>query len=63
MQLELIYARASSTPGPGHYEKEKEWGGIGGKVFMEKTKRNWNLNPKTFSFNKKHSLDSAYMTL
>jgi hypothetical protein len=55
LQLELIYARASSTPGPGHYNNEKDWNGIGGKVFMEKTKRNWNLLPKTFSFNKKQS--------
>jgi hypothetical protein len=22
LQLELVYARAASTPGPGHYEKE-----------------------------------------
>jgi hypothetical protein len=26
---------------------------IGGKIFMEKTKRNWNLQPKPFSFNKR----------
>lgn len=34
--LELIYSRASSSPGPGHYEVEAAGNEIGGKVHQDK---------------------------
>lgn len=30
---------------------------------MEKTKRNWNMQAKTFSFNKRPQINSAYQSL
>jgi hypothetical protein len=40
-QLELIYARASSSPGPGHYKAEVAGSEIGGKVMKGILKKKW----------------------
>jgi len=47
--IELVYARACSTPGPGQYSPDPEGAEIGSKVFLERRKRAWQLKPKTFT--------------
>ncbi len=39
--IELVYARACSTPGPGFYSPDPEGAEFGQKVFLERKKRAW----------------------
>ena len=58
--IELVYARACSTPGPGFYSSDAEGGEFGQKVFLERRKRAWQLKPKTFTLkSKKPPLDHS----
>jgi hypothetical protein len=44
--LELIYQRAASSPGPGHYESVPQEQEIGGKILLNKLKRAWQFKKK-----------------
>ena len=44
--LELIYQRAASSPGPGHYESVPQEQEIGGKLLLNKLKRAWQFKKK-----------------
>jgi hypothetical protein len=45
--LELIYARASASPGPGHYNHTMTPGmEMGGKFLFQKQKKFWNSQKK-----------------